>query len=267
MFRCACASKEGGSRRPAIRTQEDPTTASGSRQTSDSKMLATVTVIRAFATTIDGDLGLTVGETIVVTKANPNKQWWRGYREGDRSAKGIFPKMCVEIEGGGAGGTEVAATAVVVAPPQGPGPGASPAPVELEAVSLQKGNDAEGYDGAAAAHTPLLHEGGSRRPAIRTQVPEGVPLQRGAVEAQHEPMQQPEPEAAALPTAVEYARYGIAVEALEAFPREHTERGALTADSTTSDACHALVKPATVPSGWVDEPEPLTVDEHGNDIR
>eukprot|EP01047_Picozoa_sp_COSAG01_P102419 COSAG01_NODE_32012_length_587_cov_5.768443_1_plen_191_part_10 len=116
-------------------------------------------------------------------------------------------------------------------------------------------------------------------PAGSTTLPEGVPPQpqRGAVEAlaepseqreaQPEPMRQPEPETAALPTAVEYARHGIAVEALEAFLREHTERGALTADSTTSDACHALVKPATVPPGWVDEPEPLTIDAHGNDIR
>jgi hypothetical protein len=134
-----------------------PTTASSSRQASGPKMLATV--IRAFAATTDGDLGLTVGERIVVTKANPDKQWWRGYRESDRSAKGIFPKTYVEIEGGGTGGAEAEATAVAVAPPQGPDPGASPAPVELETVSLQKGNDAEGYGGAAAAgaaaHTPL----------------------------------------------------------------------------------------------------------------
>ena len=81
------------------------------------------------------------------------------------------------------------------------------------------------------------------------------------------PSTQPQPPPTMPPTAAEYARHGIAVEALEAFLREHTESGALTADSTTSDACHALVKPATVPSGWIDEPELLAVDEHGNDIR
>jgi hypothetical protein len=96
------------------------------------------------------------------------------------------------------------------------------------------------------------------------------PDEGGARELEPEPVMppaQPQPPAKP-PTAAEYARHGIAVEALEAFLREHTERGALTADvSTTSDACHALVKPATVPLGWVDEPEPLAVDEHGNDIR
>jgi hypothetical protein len=136
---------------------------------------------------------------------------------------------------------------------------------------------------SATASLPRVRPGRGRvamdatpAPAGSTTLPEGVPPLRGAVEApaepsereaQPEPMRQPEPEAATLPTAVEYARHGIAVEALEAFLREHAERGALTADSTTSDACHALVKPATVPSGWVDEPEPLIIDEHGNDIR
>lgn len=37
-------------------------------------------------------------------------------------------------------------------------------------------------------------------------------------------------------------------------------------DVTTSDLCHAHIKPATVPRGWVDEPELLRFDEAGNDI-
>eukprot|EP01043_Picozoa_sp_COSAG02_P074630 COSAG02_NODE_15025_length_1212_cov_0.663073_1_plen_172_part_10 len=94
-----------------------------------------------------------------------------------------------------------------------------------------------------------------------------APAEPSEREAQPEPMRQPEPDVTAFPLAAEYARHGIAVEALEAFLREHTEKGTLTADSTTSDICHALVRPATVASGWVDEPEPLTTDEHGNDIR
>ena len=59
---------------------------------------------------------------------------------------------------------------------------------------------------------------------------------------------------AALPTAAEYARHGIAVEALEQILAQH-EAHIDPAHTTTSDVCHTIVKPATVPAGWLDEPE------------
>jgi hypothetical protein len=67
-----------------------------------------------------------------------------------------------------------------------------------------------------------------------------------------------------LPTAVEYARHGIAVEALEAFLHQ---QDTVTDLSTTSDVCHAVIRPATVPHGWADIAELLLTDAHGNDIR
>lgn len=60
-------------------------------------------------------------------------------------------------------------------------------------------------------------------------------------------------DAAAPPSAAEYARHGIAVEGLEALLAEHG--GAIAEDATTSDVCHALIKPLTVPAGWADEYE------------
>ena len=35
---------------------------------------------------------------------------------------------------------------------------------------------------------------------------------------------------------------------------------------TTSDICHQYVRPATVPAGWIDQPELMTFDDAGNDI-
>eukprot|EP01047_Picozoa_sp_COSAG01_P083177 COSAG01_NODE_17290_length_1163_cov_1.126880_2_plen_259_part_01 len=65
-----------------------------------SPILATVT--HEFAASVEGDLSLAVGERIILTKAEECKQWWCGYREGDRSAWGIFPKMYVRrLEGAG----------------------------------------------------------------------------------------------------------------------------------------------------------------------
>jgi hypothetical protein len=62
----------------------------------------------------------------------------------------------------------------------------------------------------------------------------------------------------------EYIRYGISVagllHAVELF-RAHTHPG-----TTTSDICHAYLKPATVPPGWVDAAELIKVDAEGNDI-
>ena len=43
-------------------------------------------------------------------------------------------------------------------------------------------------------------------------------------------------------------------------------RFGLVEDVTTSDVCHAHIKPATVPPGWTDEPELLCVDDEGSDI-
>jgi hypothetical protein len=55
----------------------------------------------------------------------------------------------------------------------------------------------------------------------------------------------------ALPGAAEYCRHAISLEGLEAFAAQHSAD--ITAETTTSDVCHTLVKPATVPGGWVDE--------------
>eukprot|EP01048_Picozoa_sp_COSAG05_P009490 COSAG05_NODE_784_length_7362_cov_36.913810_1_plen_741_part_00 len=68
-----------------------------------------------------------------------------------------------------------------------------------------------------------------------------------------------------LPSAAEYCRFGISVEGLELFLQRHAED--ITVDTTTSDICHALIKPATVPAGWTDEAMQITVNEHGDDIR
>eukprot|EP01047_Picozoa_sp_COSAG01_P089342 COSAG01_NODE_21470_length_900_cov_2.951311_1_plen_215_part_10 len=54
-----------------------------------------------------------------------------------------------------------------------------------------------------------------------------------------------------LPTAQQYCRWGISAEGIQAFQRDH--RGSIPPDATTSDVCHAVIKPLTTPSGWVDE--------------
>eukprot|EP01043_Picozoa_sp_COSAG02_P014858 COSAG02_NODE_620_length_19443_cov_91.259564_2_plen_1130_part_00 len=40
----------------------------------------------------------------------------------------------------------------------------------------------------------------------------------------------------------------------------------ITDDTTTNDLCHTSIKPATVPPGWVDEPELIQFDDGGKDI-
>ena len=40
----------------------------------------------------------------------------------------------------------------------------------------------------------------------------------------------------------------------------------VTDKTTTSDICHGHIKPATVPYGWIDEPELICFDDDGNDI-
>ena len=87
--------------------------------------------------------------------------------------------------------------------------------------------------------------------------PEVGPEAEAAAEAEATPTPEtPTTATAPLPTAAEYARHGIAVEALEALLDE------VGADATTSDVCHAVVKPATTPAGWVDEPTLVDAARH-----
>jgi hypothetical protein len=48
-----------------------------------------------------------------------------------------------------------------------------------------------------------------------------------------------------------YCQYGISLAGLEALHASHTKQ--VNATTTTSDLCHTIIKPATVPAGWVDE--------------
>ena len=54
------------------------------------------------------------------------------------------------------------------------------------------------------------------------------------------------------PDAAEFTAHGISVRGLQYVAEVATASG-LGADSTTSDICHAYVKPATVPTGWTDK--------------
>eukprot|EP00750_Incisomonas_marina_P013411 INCI17313.1.p1 GENE.INCI17313.1~~INCI17313.1.p1 ORF type:complete len:614 (+),score=73.86 INCI17313.1:59-1843(+) len=56
-----------------------------------------------------------------------------------------------------------------------------------------------------------------------------------------------------LPSACEFFRYGISIDALEAFLQAHSD--IIDGQMTTSDVCHRIIKPATVPEGWIDQPE------------
>ena len=51
-----------------------------------------------------------------------------------------------------------------------------------------------------------------------------------------------------------YCRLGISLVGMEALSDRHP--GEITDATTTSDVCHAVLKPATVPAGWVDEVSP-----------
>jgi hypothetical protein len=37
-----------------------------------------------------------VGEVVVLNKAKPNKQWWRGHVDGAPEREGVFPRDTVE---------------------------------------------------------------------------------------------------------------------------------------------------------------------------
>lgn len=61
----------------------------------------------------------------------------------------------------------------------------------------------------------------------------------------------PEPAPATAPSAEHYCRHGISFAGLEAL---HDKcKDGITSVTTTSDVCHTLIKPATVPAGWLDE--------------
>eukprot|EP01043_Picozoa_sp_COSAG02_P084471 COSAG02_NODE_22301_length_757_cov_0.796353_1_plen_129_part_10 len=86
-----------------------------------------------------------------------------------------------------------------------------------------------------------------------TPVPERrVPKQHCAVPWNSIEHQSAQPAAASkLPSAAEYCRFGISVEGLELVLGRHA--AAITDDTTTSDVCHSLIKPKTVPTGWSDD--------------
>jgi hypothetical protein len=65
--------------------------------------------------------------------------------------------------------------------------------------------------------------------------------------------------AAAGPSAAEYCRHGISAAGLLWFISQ-LPAGVITADTTTSDVCHMLFKPATVPTGWQCRPTLLNAD-------
>ena len=52
-------------------------------------------VVSAFIAEADGDLSLQVGQVVVLTKARPDKQWWKGYIRGQPAQIGVFPKLAV----------------------------------------------------------------------------------------------------------------------------------------------------------------------------
>ena len=54
--------------------------------------------------------------------------------------------------------------------------------------------------------------------------------------------------------------HGISVRGLQYFLERYGE--SISDVTTTSDVCHALVKPATVPAGWVDEATLIDAQKH-----
>ncbi len=94
--------------------------------------LRTAAVITEFAAEAKGDLDLRVGEVVVLTKAPADKQWWKGYIEGDKSRKGVFPCMFVK-EIGAAPRSPEQATMRTVQPFSPPAPTATAAAAEVSA--------------------------------------------------------------------------------------------------------------------------------------
>ena len=55
-------------------------------------------VLYDFEGEAEGDLSLRVGQIVLLTKSNPGKNWWRGYRSDDPTkARGAFPASFVQI--------------------------------------------------------------------------------------------------------------------------------------------------------------------------
>ena len=57
------------------------------------KQLRLATVVSQFVAEADGDLSLQIGQVVVLTKARPDKQWWKGYVQNQPARKGVFPKQ------------------------------------------------------------------------------------------------------------------------------------------------------------------------------
>jgi hypothetical protein len=84
-------------------------------------------------------------------------------------------------------------------------------------------------------------------------------------EAEPEPEPEPEAHASALPSAAEFCGESTGL-SLAGILRCIDDFDITDDTVTTSDLCHAHIKPKTVPSGWVDEPELIQFDDQGNDI-
>ena len=53
--------------------------------------------VHNFEAESDGDLALTVGDIVVLTKAKEGEAWWKGYIQGNKKAKGLFPASFVQV--------------------------------------------------------------------------------------------------------------------------------------------------------------------------
>lgn len=74
-----------------------------------------------------GDLGLDIGETIVLLKAPHSKQWWKGYAQADPTRRGIFPRSYVEELPASTVAISTAVSAEMATPDAAPPPAQSPA--------------------------------------------------------------------------------------------------------------------------------------------
>jgi hypothetical protein len=54
-------------------------------------------VVHNFEAESDGDLALTVGDIVVLTKAKEGEAWWKGYIQGNKKVKGLFPASFVQV--------------------------------------------------------------------------------------------------------------------------------------------------------------------------
>ena len=117
---------ELGAQRTAAVITEFAAQAKGARRAQQARAFARHALTHGCAS---GDLTLRVGDVVVLTKAPADKQWWKGHIEGDRSRKGVFPKMFVKEIGAASPFSPPAATA-----PR-PLPFSPPAPAEAAAAA------------------------------------------------------------------------------------------------------------------------------------